>query len=84
MALAVIVWVGLGRGLRPLARLEQALNRRNKEDLRPIEHEVPFEVRNLVASINQLMERLNHSIGAMQRFTANAADAAVAIRRSRS
>ena len=61
------------RALKPLARLEQALNRRNREDLHPIEHEVPFEIKNLVASINQLMERLSHSIEAMQRFTANAA-----------
>ncbi len=70
---AMIVWFGLSRGLKPLETLEQAINRRNREDLRPIEHEVPYEVRNLVASINQLMERLARSIGAMQRFTANAA-----------
>jgi len=70
---AVIVWVGLGRGLKPLTRLEEALNRRNPEDLHPIQHEVPYEVRNLIGAINHLMERLSNSIETMQRFTANAA-----------
>ena len=69
----IIVWVGLGRGLKPLSRLEEALNRRNPEDLHPIDHEVPFEVRNLIGAINHLMARLSNSIDAMQRFTANAA-----------
>ena len=69
----LIVWIGLGRGLRPLSKLEEALNRRSLEDLHPIEHEVPFEVRNLIGAINHLMERLSTNIEAMQRFTANAA-----------
>jgi len=69
----VILWVGLGWGLRPLSSLEQALNRRSPKDLRPILHEVPYEVSHLVGAINQLMLRLGASIEAMQRFTANAA-----------
>ena len=69
----VITWFGIGWGLRPLARLQQALNRRNPEDLRPIEHDVPHEVFHLVAAINGLMKRLGASIDAMQRFTSNAA-----------
>ncbi|NQV99813.1 MAG: sensor histidine kinase [Rhodospirillales bacterium] len=69
----LIFWIGLGWGLRPLINLEQAINRRNPKDLRPILHEVPYEARNLVGSINHLMARLGSSIDAMQRFTANAA-----------
>lgn len=69
----LIFWIGLGWGLRPLSNLEQAVNRRNPKDLRPILHEVPYEVSNLVGAINQLMERLGTSIEAMHRFTANAA-----------
>lgn len=69
----LILWVGLGWGLRPLANLEQALNRRSPSDLRPIQHEVPDEVSHLVGAINHLMERLGASIEAMQRFTGNAA-----------
>ena len=70
---AIIVWFGLSRGLKPLQRLEQAINRRNREDLRPLEHEVPNEVSHLVDSINHLMGRLSRSIEGMQQFTANAA-----------
>lgn len=69
----LIFWIGLGWGLRPLSNLEHAVNRRSPKDLRPILHEVPYEVSNLVGSINQLMERLGASVDAMQRFTANAA-----------
>lgn len=69
----LILWIGLGWGLRPLLNLEQALNRRSPKDLRPILHEVPYEVSNLVGAINQLMDRLGASMDAMQRFTANAA-----------
>ncbi len=70
---SLILWIGLGWGLRPLSNLEQALHRRSPKDLRPILHEVPYEVSNLVGAINQLMLRLGASMTAMQRFTANAA-----------
>ncbi|RED54149.1 sensor histidine kinase [Aestuariispira insulae] len=69
----VITWFGIGWGLRPLARLQEALNRRSPGDLRPIEHDVPYEVLHLVGAINALMTRLGDSIAAMQRFTSNAA-----------
>lgn len=70
---AMIVWFGIGQGLKPLARLEEALNRRSPSDLRPIFHDVPIEVRHLVGAINQLFGRLENSLKTMQRFTADAA-----------
>lgn len=70
---AVIVWFGIGQGLKPLTRLEEALNRRSPTDLRPIEHDVPNEVRHLVGAINHLFQRLGNSLATMQRFTADAA-----------
>ncbi|WP_085899087.1 sensor histidine kinase [Kiloniella majae] len=69
----IVLWIGIGWGLKPLVRLEAALNRRTPSDLRPIEHEVPQEVRHLIDAINDLMKRLGASIEAMQRFTSNAA-----------
>ncbi|MCG8561832.1 MAG: sensor histidine kinase [Hyphomicrobiales bacterium] len=69
---AVIVWFGVRRGLRPLARLETALHRRSSSDLRPVRHQVPSEVRHLVTAINQLMARLEEAIDALGRFTGNA------------
>ncbi|WP_419904488.1 sensor histidine kinase [Kiloniella sp.] len=68
-----VMWIGIGWGLKPLVRLEAALNRRTPSDLRPIEHEVPREVRHLIDAINDLMHRLEASFDAMQRFTSNAA-----------
>lgn len=70
---AAIVWFGIGQGLKPLTRLEEALNRRSPTDLRPILHDVPVEVRHLVGAINQLFQRLENSLKTMQRFTADAA-----------
>lgn len=70
---ALIMWLGVSWGLKPLVRLQQALNRRNPDDLHPIEHNVPIEVQSLVAAINNLMDRLSDSLGSMRRFTANAA-----------
>ncbi len=69
----VVMWIGIGWGLKPLVRLEAALNRRTPSDLRSIEHQVPQEVRHLIDAINDLMHRLGASIEAMQRFTSNAA-----------
>ncbi len=71
-AALVIVWVGVQWGLRPLTRLEEALGRRSQNDLRPIRHEVPREVRRLVDSINGLMRRLAGAMEALKRFTGNA------------
>ncbi|MDG4719704.1 MULTISPECIES: sensor histidine kinase [Thalassospira] len=73
MLAAIIVWFGIGQGLKPLTRLEEALNRRSPTDLRPILHDVPTEVRHLVGAINQLFGRLENSLKTMQRFTADAA-----------
>lgn len=70
---ALIVWFGVGQGLKPLTRLEAALHRRSSTDLRPILHEVPQEVRHLVDAINHLLQRLEDAFSTMQRFTADAA-----------
>ncbi len=68
----VVVWLGVGFGLRPLTRLEGAIGRRMPDDLRPIAHRVPAEVRQLTHAINQFMERLDNALSALRRFTGNA------------
>lgn len=72
-ASALIMWVGITWGLRPLTRLQQALQRRHPKDLRPIRHKVPEEVEDVVQAVNDLMQRLDGSLKSMERFTANAA-----------
>ena len=69
---AIVVWVAVTRSLRPLRRLEAAIERRSPEDLRPIEHYVPTEVGGLVDRINGFMSRLGSAIGALKTFTGNA------------
>ena len=68
----LVVWFGARLALRPLARLEQALERRSLNDLRPITHVVPREVRHLIDAINHFMARLDEAIQALRRFTGNA------------
>lgn len=68
----VIVWFGVSYGLRPLGHLEQALKRRNPDDLRPVATAVPTEVGSLVEAINGLMARLGGAIEAQRRFAGNA------------
>ncbi|MDV7340225.1 sensor histidine kinase [Terasakiella sp. A23] len=70
---AAIMWWGISWGLKPLVRLQEALHRRNPNDLHPIKHDVPEEVLDLIGAINNMMERLSDSIVSMRRFTSNAA-----------
>lgn len=65
---------GVTRGLRPLKTLESDLSKRSPMDLTPIAPgEAPIEVRPLVASINDLLNRLRDDIEHQHRFVANAA-----------
>ena len=75
LLLAVVVlvsWLAIRRGLAPLARLQGAIMARSPDDLRPLDQEVPKEVRHLVGAINDLLGRLGATLGGMQRFIADA------------
>jgi len=70
----LLVWLALSRGIQPLNELQQRIRRRDSGDLSPIdEHDVPEEVAPLVASINDLLGRLDQSIAAQRHFLADAA-----------
>jgi two-component system sensor histidine kinase TctE len=70
----VMVWIGLSRGLAPLAELQRAIRNRTPGDLSPIdEHATPYEIRPLIHSINDLMARLERNLEAQQRFVGDAA-----------
>lgn len=71
---ALLVWLALARGIKPLHRLEERIRARRPEDLSPINHrEVPLEVVPLVDSVNDLLQRLDDSIATQKRFLADAA-----------
>jgi two-component system sensor histidine kinase TctE len=71
---AIVVWLGVSRGLEPLKRLRRAVSDRSHLDLSPIEtHDVPGEVRPLVDEVNDLMARLGRTFDFQNRFVADAA-----------
>jgi len=70
----LLVWFALARGIAPLNALQQRIRRRESQDLSPIDdHDVPEEVAPLVRSINDLLARLDQSMGAQKHFLADAA-----------
>lgn len=71
---ALIVWLGIERGLAPLEPLREEIASRSHRDLRPVkEMEAPQEVGPLIHAINELMQRLSLALDAQQRFIADAA-----------
>ena len=69
-----LVWFALVRGVRPLSKLEERIRARRPDDLSPLDERiVPVEVAPLVASVNDLLNRLKESIALQKRFLADAA-----------
>ncbi|MFT4241408.1 MAG: sensor histidine kinase N-terminal domain-containing protein [Acidovorax sp.] len=70
----LLVWLALARGIQPLNQLERRIRARNPDDLSPLDDRtVPLEVAPLVASVNDLLTRLNDSLATQKRFLADAA-----------
>ena len=70
----VLVWFGLSRGLAPLAALQDRIRARAPNDMSPIDpRAAPEEISPVVASFNELLERLSRSMQMQQRFLADAA-----------
>ncbi|QIG50935.1 sensor histidine kinase [Nordella sp. HKS 07] len=59
--------------LQPVWRLGNALNNRDSHDLKPIEVDMPREMRPFVGSINHFMGRLERRVSLLERFIADAA-----------
>ncbi len=74
IAVLLFVWIGVRRGIEPLARLSDDIRARSPTDLRPIDSiSVPSEVHPIVTELNSLFARVNASTASQKRFTANAA-----------
>jgi two-component system sensor histidine kinase TctE len=70
----LLVWFALSRGIAPLAELRGHIQRRQSHDLSAIDESLaPEEVAPLVRSINELLGRLDSSIGMQKQFLADAA-----------
>jgi two-component system sensor histidine kinase TctE len=73
-ATLLIVWFGVKRGLRPLARLSEEIKARSAGDLRPIDAAgAPEETRPLVGALNGLLDEVSAASRKQQRFLADAA-----------
>lgn len=71
---AVLVWLGVGRGLKPLEAVADAVRRRSHRDLSPLDEALaPREVKPMVGAINGLLQRLSATLDAQRRFVADAA-----------
>jgi len=72
--LGLMIWVGIGRGLRPVQQVAEEVTRRDPEYLEPMEvGPVPSEIRPLVFSLNKLFDRLKNALETERRFTDDAA-----------
>ena len=72
--LGLMIWVGIGRGLRPVQKVANEVTRRDPEYLESMEvGPVPTEIRPLVGSLNKLFDRLKHALETERRFTDDAA-----------
>ncbi|MDJ0758452.1 MAG: sensor histidine kinase N-terminal domain-containing protein [Woeseiaceae bacterium] len=70
--LIAIAWFGTSRALKPLKKFEESLSRRSQHDLRPIDLDVPTEIKVLVEAINSLMDRLQRSFSEIREFVDDA------------
>ncbi len=72
--LALLIWFGVARSLRPLQSLSDQVAQRRADNLAPLEDSaVPAEVLPLAEGLNQLFVRLRDSLDKERRFTADAA-----------
>lgn len=74
VALSVLVYAGIKRGMAPLTKLEKQLKERSVADLTPLEFTTaPTEVHTLVDAINRLLTAVRRSVNQEKRFINDAA-----------
>jgi two-component system sensor histidine kinase QseC len=72
--LAMLVWLSVRHGLKPLAQLSDAVSARDAGNLEPIRPQrVAAEVESLISALNDLLARLARSLDRERAFTADAA-----------
>ena len=72
--LLILIWFGVGAGLRPLQLLKREIKQRTANHLEPVAMAgVPEEVTPLVKALNDLFARLEEAFEGERRFTADAA-----------
>ncbi|MFJ5296979.1 ATP-binding protein [Pseudomonas sp. NPDC088368] len=70
----ILVWFGIGRGLAPLNRMRDALNRHSADSVEPLDvPNLPSELQPLLVSQNQLFQRIAQTLERERRLTGDAA-----------
>lgn len=70
----LLIWIIVGRGLRPLDVLAKEMRQKRSDDLQPVTNMKPSrELSVLVSSINDLLQRLDASFERERQFSADAA-----------
>jgi two-component system OmpR family sensor kinase len=73
-ALGLLVWFIVGRGLKPLVIVAGAVKARTPAALHPLpDRGLPEEIQPLVTALNDLLARLERTLGAQREFVADAA-----------
>ena len=74
ITLVGVVWLSVGNGLRPLARIRAELARRGPGDLAPIPTDgVPYEIAPVVSGFNDLLDKVETGARAQRDFLADMA-----------
>ena len=72
--LVLLIWVTVGRGMKPLNEVASAVGKRSADALEPLpDKSVPKEVKPLIAALNDLLVRLGRSLSLQRSFIADAA-----------
>lgn len=72
--LGVLIWHGVGLGLKPLVLMSRAVEKRRPDAMAPLAvANMPRELKPLGQSLNALLARLDEALAAQRRFTADAA-----------
>ncbi|HCA27514.1 MAG TPA: two-component sensor histidine kinase, partial [Betaproteobacteria bacterium] len=69
--LALLIWIAVGRALRPLNDITAALSKRSAGALAPVpDTRLPDEIRPLVNALNSLLARLEQAFAQQRKFVA--------------
>lgn len=73
IAAVLLLWLGIRGGLAPLDAMAADIEKRDPNDLRPIEDTGPTEVRPLTRALNEMLRALAAAHASQRRFISNAA-----------
>ena len=72
--IVIIIWIWIGRAMKPLSKVATEISQREPENLQPVTTQgVPREALPMVSALNALLDRVHVAYDDIRLFTANAA-----------